>query len=141
MALIHCPECNKEVSDRAYACPNCGFPIADYLQEAEAWEEETQEVPSPSCPICGTALSVDATTCPGCGFPVKEYLQEGGDLNTPPPQKPEPIPQGPRCPVCGSRNLSRISGGAAVAKALLLGVAAAGDVGKSWRCEDCGSRF
>lgn len=28
MALIKCPECGKEVSDKAAACPNCGHPIA-----------------------------------------------------------------------------------------------------------------
>lgn len=27
MALINCPECNKQISDKANACPNCGFPI------------------------------------------------------------------------------------------------------------------
>lgn len=27
MALINCPECNREISDRAGACPHCGFPI------------------------------------------------------------------------------------------------------------------
>ncbi|MFV8816677.1 hypothetical protein [Haliea sp. E17] len=27
MALINCPECNKEVSDKAPACPGCGAPI------------------------------------------------------------------------------------------------------------------
>lgn len=27
MALINCPECNKEISDQADNCPNCGFPI------------------------------------------------------------------------------------------------------------------
>ena len=27
MALIKCPECGKEISDRAKKCPNCGFPI------------------------------------------------------------------------------------------------------------------
>lgn len=27
MALIKCPECGKEISDRATACPNCGCPI------------------------------------------------------------------------------------------------------------------
>lgn len=25
MALIKCPECGKEVSDKTYKCPNCGF--------------------------------------------------------------------------------------------------------------------
>jgi hypothetical protein len=27
MALINCPECNKEISDKAESCPNCGCPI------------------------------------------------------------------------------------------------------------------
>lgn len=28
MAIIHCPECGKEVSNTAVACPNCGHPLA-----------------------------------------------------------------------------------------------------------------
>ena len=28
MALIKCPECSKDVSDKAPTCPNCGAPIA-----------------------------------------------------------------------------------------------------------------
>lgn len=28
MALISCPECQREVSDQAGACPHCGYPIA-----------------------------------------------------------------------------------------------------------------
>lgn len=27
MALINCPECSHNVSDKAYTCPNCGYPI------------------------------------------------------------------------------------------------------------------
>lgn len=27
MALIKCPECNKEISDKAISCPNCGYPL------------------------------------------------------------------------------------------------------------------
>jgi hypothetical protein len=27
MALINCPECNKQVSDQATACPHCGRPL------------------------------------------------------------------------------------------------------------------
>jgi uncharacterized membrane protein YvbJ len=26
MSLINCPECNKEISDKAVKCPNCGLP-------------------------------------------------------------------------------------------------------------------
>ena len=31
MALIKCPECDHNVSDKAEACPNCGFPISEYI--------------------------------------------------------------------------------------------------------------
>lgn len=27
MALVECPECSKEISDKALECPSCGFPI------------------------------------------------------------------------------------------------------------------
>ncbi len=27
MSLIRCPECKKEISDKATACPNCGMPL------------------------------------------------------------------------------------------------------------------
>ena len=33
MALITCPECGKEFSDRAVACPNCGFPTNEIHEE------------------------------------------------------------------------------------------------------------
>ena len=36
MALINCPECGKEISERAKSCPNCGCPI-------EAAQEQTSE--------------------------------------------------------------------------------------------------
>jgi hypothetical protein len=33
MALINCPECGKEISDKAASCPHCGNPI--YTKEEE----------------------------------------------------------------------------------------------------------
>jgi len=34
MALIECPECEREVSSAAVSCPKCGYPIADAVREA-----------------------------------------------------------------------------------------------------------
>ncbi len=31
MTLINCPECNKEISDKALMCPNCGFAAGNRL--------------------------------------------------------------------------------------------------------------
>ncbi len=36
MAMIKCPECGKEISDKATTCPNCGAPINTAAQEAPA---------------------------------------------------------------------------------------------------------
>lgn len=32
MALIKCPECGKDFSDKAASCPNCGLPITDEIR-------------------------------------------------------------------------------------------------------------
>jgi uncharacterized membrane protein YdbT with pleckstrin-like domain len=36
MALINCPECGKQVSTSAKACPNCGYPVAQHVPQAPA---------------------------------------------------------------------------------------------------------
>ena len=33
MALIKCPECGKEISDKAPACIHCGFPLSELKKE------------------------------------------------------------------------------------------------------------
>lgn len=34
MALIKCPECGKMISDKAHACPNCGYPLQKRARRA-----------------------------------------------------------------------------------------------------------
>ncbi len=36
MALINCPECGRQVSTAAKACPGCGFPVAEKLDSTAA---------------------------------------------------------------------------------------------------------
>jgi len=33
MALINCPECQKEISDKAESCPHCGCPIKNEIND------------------------------------------------------------------------------------------------------------
>lgn len=47
MALISCPECGKEISDKAVSCPNCGIPINQQPQQAQPEEYLC-------CPKCGS---------------------------------------------------------------------------------------
>lgn len=39
MALIKCPECNRDVSENAEICPNCGFSIKEYQKSKEKAKE------------------------------------------------------------------------------------------------------
>ena len=39
MALISCPECGKEISERAQSCPNCGCPIATQKEAIDETED------------------------------------------------------------------------------------------------------
>lgn len=31
MALIKCPECKHEISDKAEICPNCGYNVGRFI--------------------------------------------------------------------------------------------------------------
>lgn len=49
MALINCPECGNQVSDRAHQCPNCGYPIeniksAHEIKKSEVVQTDIEEV-------------------------------------------------------------------------------------------------
>ncbi len=43
MALIQCPECGREISDQASACPECAYPIAERRRSGEPPRVRTTE--------------------------------------------------------------------------------------------------
>lgn len=49
MALINCPECGKEISDKAASCPNCGNPMNCPTTVSEKKTESYL-----CCPKCGS---------------------------------------------------------------------------------------
>lgn len=40
MAIISCPECGKDISNKARTCPNCGYPISEISNLDEAVDNE-----------------------------------------------------------------------------------------------------
>ena len=58
MALINCPECGKEVSDKAPACPNCGYRINPIDFSA------LQDPPRPAAPAAPPPASPAPTDAP-----------------------------------------------------------------------------
>lgn len=51
MSLINCPECGKEISDKAESCPNCGTPMKEKNQTVNI---SMDKGPSVKCPKCNS---------------------------------------------------------------------------------------
>lgn len=62
MALISCPGCGENISDKARVCPKCG-----YIQEATAEKEIDR---SRTCDECGAVVKSGVEECPNCGNPL-----------------------------------------------------------------------
>lgn len=58
MALIHCTECGKEISDKAARCIHCGAALAE------------EEKPPRLCPECGNEIPNGLRECTYCGCPL-----------------------------------------------------------------------
>lgn len=58
MALIKCPECGSDVSDKAPVCPKCGVDIA--LDNSN----ESANI----CPDCGNKIDSASKICTNCGY-------------------------------------------------------------------------
>ena len=61
MAIIACPECGKEISDKAKSCPHCGYVL-----------EKEKQIGKIICEECGTEFDDELDACPNCGCPKIE---------------------------------------------------------------------
>lgn len=69
MAMMECPNCGEQVSDKAKKCVHCG---AVLIPEEKRY-----------CQECGAELDTEADVCPKCGCPVenveRHFLIAGDD--------------------------------------------------------------
>lgn len=49
MALINCPECNREISDSALSCPQCGYHLR--VREAVPVEAKHEQITNTSAVV------------------------------------------------------------------------------------------
>lgn len=64
MSLIKCPECNKEISDKATSCPMCGYPIGK--ENNKLLTKTASTIGMNICPKCGNFI-IAKQKCPDCG--------------------------------------------------------------------------
>ena len=74
MAMIVCPHCGEQVSEKAKKCVHCG--------EILILEEKKH------CTECGVELEEGMTECPNCGCPVDDTIGQETD------EKPQKVGKG-----------------------------------------------
>ena len=139
MALINCPECGKEISDRAEKCINCGFPLTpvatindqsfeiSWLKSNEISQIEKIKIIREKTHI-GLKEAIDF---------INEYKPDD-TVN-----KKQILLQDtlkPLCPTCGSTDIQKISGTKRWLSTGLFGLASS-DIGKSMCCKKCGYKW
>lgn len=66
MALIECPNCGKEISDKAKDCIHCGYNLEEHYDEIIS----NNLFPIAICPECKIAITKKSSQCPNCGCPL-----------------------------------------------------------------------
>ncbi len=79
MAIIKCPECGHQISEKATNCPSCGVEIAGKITR---------------CVVCGEVFFKDDCLCPNCYHPYHASDTEAGNEEnieqTPPVAEQQP---------------------------------------------------
>ncbi len=81
MAIIKCPECGRQVSDKAPICPSCGVEIAGKVT---------------TCPQCGCTYFTAIGHCPSCTQSSTSLVQS--EPPVPPTSQVPPTPPVPSMP-------------------------------------------
>ncbi|MCF2554419.1 hypothetical protein [Faecalicatena contorta] len=92
-----------------------------------------------SCPKCGKQYPYLRDHCAECGYSTQAYKNRMKKLQE---DVEKPIVKNiPRCPICQSTNLSKITTTKKATKIGLFGILGTGDISKTWKCNNCGSKF
>lgn len=88
MAIIKCPECGHQISDKAPVCPSCGVEIAGKVIK---------------CPNCGEVYFKVQEMCPNCHRPTYQAqvppVTDPKPVTPPVPPVPPTTPAAPASPV------------------------------------------
>ena len=120
MSMITCPNCGEQISDTSRKCKYCGFDgIASYLLKADREKDfarRQQEIED-----------------------RMEYDFDAAHSTSRSYTNSEPVCV-PKCLICGSTNVKKISGASRAASIGFWGIFSK-KIGKQWHCNNCGSDF
>ena len=129
MALIKCPECGKEISDKSPACIHCGFPL-ESLKGSSGIDEATVEK--------DTDKDVEEGILCEEGYSL-EFMDDG-DEKEQAASAVDNYTEKIKCPTCGSPDIKKITGKSKTGS-VALWIIFSREEDKQWRCNSCGSEW
>lgn len=156
MALIKCPECGKEISDKSEKCIHCGFPLTETKNKICVINGEEYDLsfildfykdhPDGKVKLIGTFRRMT-----NCGLKdAKDVIDKILETNEIPKvlilkqqesSKKVEEDNRPKCPYCNSTNIKKITTGSKVAHTALFGIFSMSRNSKQWHCNECKSDF
>ena len=135
--LINCPECNKQISDKATQCIHCGFPLKEYLKNDDIDKEILKKYINDD--KIGSATKYVAKTLNISLYDAKKYIQDFAEKENCKKSNPlvkKKVDNRPKCPTCQSTNIRKIGSGERVASVVGLGLFSR-KINKTWMCNNC----
>ena len=156
MALIICPECRKEISDKSETCIHCGYPLINYMCKINDKEYSLKDELSMALvnnddwikAIGSLRRKTSLTLSDG-----KELIELMKSTKSVPNIY---IPKHPledrskyenkpfdtiTCPYCHSTDTKKITNTSKAVHTALFGIFSISRNGKQWHCNNCGSDF
>lgn len=117
--MKYCSKCKKYYSDSDIYCLKCNRVLSKI--DDESVPDIIKNTIQHHDKIKNNPRSIKTTI-------IKHYNQENSYCT-------------PRCPICGSTSLSKITNTHKVMKIAMFGIFGIGENGKTWKCNNCGSKF
>ncbi len=153
MALISCPECNKEVSDKAEVCIHCGYPLRNticiirgekydlsFAFTTASANPEHDKIFKKGYIRKATQKNGYDTGSRNSGALMDQIMQTGVIPKTfewPYPEDIIYLNSAITCPTCKSTNVSKIGAGERAASVGLFGIFSK-KINKTFKCNSCG---
>lgn len=155
MALIKCPECGKEVSDKSKACIHCGYPLVNLecVINGKAYDLSDAMTTLLSGDILIGIKEIREKTLLGLSD-AKALADEIRSTKKIPenfipefPPKAQEVSKSAvkqrtvTCPYCKSADVKKITVGSKAVHTAMFGIFSMGRNCKQWHCNNCKSDF
>ena len=136
MALIKCPECGKEISNKAKCCIHCGYPLDEIQNFSTEYSFEGKDTHNFSQKINSSFDKINYTQKQPESLRDLVQKRNSEIKSVEIVESPQISKSTPKCPTCGSTDIRKISTTSKAVSAGLFGIFSP-KIRKQFHCNSC----